>query len=246
MRRAVGAILLAAGCHRPPNHSVDVAVAAHTFGDTTAYASRIISFDAQRELLVANFKNSSYVILLAVIPGKSIEQISPSPNQLPVRLPSGKHSISVRQTANVAEPDHRDVSAAELGEINRCVAEAMAVARRRAQAQQPVKRDSLGRIVKNNAPPPVLIDEYGMENACRLQVQSRTKNRPQLKPPIREPAERYLVVLTSPFPIAGPLISDRLESLLTTAPDVATTIEAIAQGLFAGMAPTWSGTYTTW
>lgn len=248
VRRVVLAVVLLVGCRQPPATTVGSApIAVHTFGDTTQYASRIVRFDARTEELIANVKSPSYVIVLAVIPGKSIEQIVPDPDQLSVQVSTGKHTLNLRQQAFAAEPADAAMNSAELAEINRCVSVATAAARRQAQARRPVKRDSLGRIIEDrSAPPDDNIDDSRIEARCREQVRRQSINRPKPQMPIREPAERYLVVLTSAFPMTGPLIRERLESLVTSAPDVATTIEAIAQGLFAGKDPTWSGAYISW
>lgn len=243
------AVLLSASCRQSPSTTVNTpALPTHTFGDTTEYVSHILQFDVQKEQVVVDFKSRSYVVVLAVIPGKSIEQISPVPGRRSGRFSSGKRTLDLRQPQNGADPIGQEMNSAELGEVNRCVVAATAAARRQAQAKaRPVRRDSLGRIIEDRSPPPeTAIDDTRFESACRAQVRSRSKNRPQPKMPIREPAERYLVVLTSPYPMEGPMISDRLETLITMAPDVATTIEAIAQGLFAGKDATWSGTFISW
>ncbi|MBL0169174.1 MAG: hypothetical protein IPP90_00385 [Gemmatimonadaceae bacterium] len=52
--------------------------------------------------------------------------------------------------------------------------------------------------------------------------------------------------MTSSSPIPLSQLYERLATLTAVAPDVATTIEAIAAGLFVGVKGTWGGYFVAW
>jgi hypothetical protein len=64
--------------------------------------------------------------------------------------------------------------------------------------------------------------------------------------PARAPADRYLVVLSSSSGVSLVALNERLSQLTTVGSDVATTIEAIAAGIFIGYAEHWGGAFIPW
>jgi hypothetical protein len=62
----------------------------------------------------------------------------------------------------------------------------------------------------------------------------------------RTPADRYLVVLASSSRLTSAQLAERLSTLTAVGSDVATTIEALASGLYVGLPGTWSGGYVAW
>lgn len=238
----------ATGCRQTPAVA-SAPIPATVFGDTTMYSAQLLAFDKINDELKVNVPTSSYVVVLAVVPGKSIEQISPKPGQAYANRVSGSVSFHLQPESIGSDFEPDGMNAADVAEINRCVASKTAAANQRAKAQRkPIVRDSTGRIISGDRSPPASnISGVDFERACKAQTERNTRNRPVIhKFTPREPAERYLVVLASPHALSGPLINERLETLVTSAPDVATTIEAIAQGLYTGYAGTWSGRYVSW
>ena len=203
-----------------------------SFGDTALLGLRLLSIDARDESARVRLGRGAQIIVLGVRPGREIELIS-----------HGHHGadafkISMRRYEEPSPDAARDADARATLEYDRCVAAAEKAARDRAR-QRTERRDSSGKVIPTGGNP---LPTGANTSACRRPA---TNVAPRRLPP-RDPAERYLVVLASATPISAAQLDERLATVTAVAPDVATTIEAIAAGLYVGHSGTFAGTYMVW
>jgi hypothetical protein len=251
---AVASVAVLAACHAKPNTGNPSAapLAMRSFGDTAAYGVQVLSLDREKEVAKVALRTPAQLIVLAVIPGREIELIVPSDLAKSSRgsFSKGVSSIDMGRW-DVSQPADATSDARAAMEYNRCLQQAQAAARREAQARRPVRRDSTGKIIDDGRGSSTA-DE--MEILARLERQCDRYDADQkrksaavpVRMPARAPADRYLVVLASSTPLTGAELGARLSTLTAVGSDVATTIEAIASGLYAGLPGTWSGGYVAW
>ena len=197
----------------------------------------MLEFSAIEERAVLDVEPSAHLIVLAVRPGRDIELIVPGEADRALSKKSGRLTLALTRYIN-GNPDANTIGAAQAElAYERCVANAENTAERQARARAQ-RRDSSGG--RQAASPAV----GAAAAACRRPVVARPSKLVALPP--REPSERYLVVLASATALSAEQINTRLATLTAVAPDVATTIEAIAAGLFAGVPGTFTGLFANW
>jgi hypothetical protein len=206
-----------------------------SFGDTVAVKVQLLSLDPVDEVARVSLGASAYLVVLGVRPGREIELIAPEERAPTRSTGAGAATLSLRR---YEEPSPDANLRAEV-EYERCVAVAEEAARRREQART-AKRDSAGRVIPGSG-----------RSSVQAPVVSHNCRRPttpakRVRMAPRAAADRYLVVLASSQPIPYAQLSARLETLTAVAPDVATTIEAIAAGIYAGHPGAFSGTFVSW
>lgn len=204
---------------------------ARAFGDTSAYGLRLLSLDAVDESARVWLTRPAHLIVLGVRPGREIELISHGTHR------QGAVNLSMRRFEEASPDAARDADIRATLEYDRCIAAADRAAQERVR-QRTQRRDSTGKVISTGGDP-LPVPNY---SACRKPSQTPAKPR---RLAAREPAERYLVVLASVEPLPTTLLDERLGTLTAVASDVATTIEAIAAGLYVGI-PAFAGTYVSW
>lgn len=211
------------------------------FGDSLAFGARIASFDGSQHVATFQLDKPAYVVFLEVAPGKSIELIAPRPNYVPVMTPRGKHRIDtyVREDS---------LSLHSTSAYQSCYSSGIrAITPKPAPRPRPVKRDSTGR---RTGPPDQeranQSDEPSAQAMRQLEAQcrSRAQNAARANSASRAD-ELYLLMLITDSPISALHILTRIDALTVTASDITSTMEAIAQGLFADRKQTWSGYYVS-
>jgi len=225
---------LACGAGRAGSGAASIAplAGARAFGDTATYGLRLVSLDAVDESAHVRLARPAHLIVLGVRPGREIELISQGFHR------TGAVTLLMRRFEDVSPDAARDADARATLEYDRCVAAADRAAQARAR-QRTERRDSTGKVIGTGGDP-LPVPNY---SACRKPSTTAAKPR---RLPAREPAERYLVVLASAEPLPPTVVDARLATLTAVAPDVATTIEAIAAGLLLGIPGTTAGTYVAW
>ena len=247
----VVAMVVWSGCH-PSASAVDQraptpALIGHAIGDSATYGIRILALDRTRETAEFSGTVTKHILVLAVVPGREIEVIDAGGTALPRGRSAGASRLAMQRFDDARLADADADARARLA-YDRCVAQAEAEARRATAARRPVKRDSAGRVILDEGKGGTAdVDmQRAYERRCdRLAAATNTKAAPKPMPP-RAPAERYLMVLSSDMRVPQALLQERLATLTAVAPDAATTLEAIAAGVYAGLASTWGGYYVRW
>lgn len=251
-RRSPAAMLMAlallGACSHAPSPAVATAsptasatTIGRAFGDSSAFGARVVSFEPTKSSAIYRLDTPAYVVLLEVVPGKSIELIAPRVNSAPVMASRGPHQI------DTFVPD--DSSAARATDTYQtCFDNGMrALTPKSTPRPRPVKRDSTGRLA--GPPDKERIDQaiepsraavQDLERRCRRAAQGTAR-----AASARRTGERYLLMLATDSPITGVQIMARINTLTVTASDIPSTMEAIADGLFADRKQTWSGYYVT-
>jgi hypothetical protein len=217
--------------------------AGKAFGDTATMRMSIVAIDTLRDVVVIDLATPAHLVVLDVIPGRSISPLNPELGSRTLLQGSGEHMIAAIDPATAE--DRRAVAASEY---RRCVDQAESVARQRStKSRPPLKRDSTGRISQSSIDAQNEhdrqtggVDAVTLRN-CRTRADmTRSTIRSARK------GEHYLVVFSSPTGYSGTDLAERIAGLSVTGSDVATTIEAIGAGLFVGRAAAWSGYYVSW
>ncbi len=216
----------------------------HAFGDAATLSGvRVLLFDPAKEQVRVTTTNPKNLIVLAVVPGREIEVVQPG--DYPVRREREKDvfTIDMRRASDEITPEDAAAITRTRLAYDRCIKQAEATAARIAQQKaRSVRRDSTGKVIGGGPTAPDIVDTRSCD---RLSQHSAVKRTPTFLP-ARAPADRYLVVLTSTSPISRTQLYERLATLTAVAPDVATTIEAIAAGLYVGVKGTWGGYFVAW
>lgn len=255
---AAGTIIVAGACHpatppataaaapssstaKPPARVTLTPVARgnhHTFGDTLLHPVRILAFDRGSESANVMIRLPKNMVVLAVVPGRDIEVIYPGDMSIN-KTSNDIYQLSMRRfmlTTSTAAASNGNARQ----EYENCKRQRAAMIAEAARAERG-RRDSSGRVVK--AADPAVQRE---PPTCDMEpVQPRAKLTKVSMPP-RDDAERYLVVLSASSAITATDLNERLTKLTTIASDPALTIEAIAAGIFAGQASTFSGAWIPW
>ncbi len=247
---AVAAMVTLAACHNTSTSQPPVPPpVAHAFGDTATYGVQVLSLDAEHEVATVSLQAPASLIVLAVVPGREIELILPAETARGT-FPKGTATLDMRRFDVSNRPVDANAELQAMQAYGRCMAQAQAQARRMAQARRPVKRDSTGKVIDDGRGPSTEGDDLmRLERSCdRLDVTASNANRkaPPVRLPPRAPADRYLLVLASSEPVSYAQVGERLGTLTAVGSDVATTLEAIASGMYAGMPGRWSGVYVAW
>ena len=267
VRNAVALLLALAACHqgRPVSNAKSGPVVAESsrlatrpakplvgrsLGDAEAPAVRIVALDPIAESATVTLAKPGYVIVLEVMPGHDIEIIYPTTAKPPRQKGAGPFTIDLGRLAQVPRYSNAERDARTRQAISNCEAQRAAEARRVAAAARAVRRDSTGKVIGGQSPEVFDTRDLGApcdhlspnsKGAAALREDYTTARLPR-----REPRERYLVVLAAAAPISLVELNLRLTGFTAVATDVATTIEAIATGIFAGREHAWSGYYVSW
>ena len=224
---------------RPPvGAAVSTAV-----GDSVRFAVTIDSLDAARQVAWLTGRGSDRVLVLAVVPGKDIELIVPDGARRLIRE-RGRQRVDLSRTVQTEDAAFTAAAQAQAREeYARCVANRAAEQRRFELAAQRAQRktDPNARVVE---PAPVVDLTRDRLLPCSL-LEATTRYVATRLPP-REPADRYLLVLAADRLPSQAELTVRLATLTAQAPDVRTTMEAIATGLLLGTRTTWGGRYLAW
>ncbi len=217
---------------------------AQSFGDSTIAGVRILAFDKATEQARIAARSTNNLIVLAVVPGREIELLVPGQYALQRERQTGHRVLDLRRIDDAIDPNGADGAVARAA-YERCVRQANAARARQQQQKRVVRRDSTGKVIGDGgaiAAPPTQVAEVECNRLDRSA--KRPSERKYLS--ARPPAERYLVVLFSSASVPVAVIAERLATLSAVAPDAATTIEAIAAGLYLGTKGTWGGTFVSW
>ena len=234
--RVIVALLLTAsiaggGCH---NISGGTTSSGFSLGDTVSFPLRVTAFDPVQERVKVSVGHPANLIALEVSPGRSITIVD---------LPSSKAPRGYRELSTIDEVDPTSIITASA-EYTRCVDDAIRLATPRPQARRrpPVKRDSTGKPLPDQAPEPIYepaekpVPTDRIKTTCRARVnEARRALNKQLD------VERYVLILASDATFTRAQLIERLNSLSVVASDVRSTMDAIATGIFAGRAAKWSG-----
>lgn len=260
-RRAAGLALLALvgacrGASAPPSTltpatSASVAMVplvGRAFGDTAIFGTRVLAFDRDQELATATVRTAAYVTVLAIIPGRDIEIVLPRPSEPVRKVKAGTVSLALHRLADIDHAVDEAEDTRRMREFDACMAR-----ERAASARKPPTRtsrvDSTGKPIYDRRDASTTADDMSQAEARCSRARSTTRraqDMPRKRLPVRAPADRYLVVLTSSMPLSELDLNERLASLSTVAQDVSTAIEAVAAGLFVGHPGTWAGYYVSW
>ena len=267
MRNAVVLLIAVAACHhgRPSSNAQRGAVAVESsrrstqrvpplvgrsLGDAAAPAVRIVALDPIGESATVTLAQPGNVIVLVVMPGHDIEIIYPTTAKPPKQKGAGPFSVDLGRFAQMSRYSNAERDARARQAVSQCEAARAAEARRVAAVARAVRRDSTGKVIGGQSPEVVDTRDLGApcdhltpnsKGAAALREEYKTARLPR-----REPRERYLVVLAAVTPVSLVELNLRLTGFTAVATDVATTIEAIATGIFAGREHTWSGYYVSW
>ncbi len=241
--------VVAAESSRPTTHAARPLVG-RSLGDATAPAVRIVALDPLAESATVTLAKPGNVIVLEVMPGHDIEIIYPTTAKPPKQKGAGPFTVDLGRFAQVPRYSNAERDARARQATSNCEAARAAEARRVAAAARAVRRDSTGKVIGGQSPEVVETRDLGAPcdhltpNARGPEALREEYATARL--PRREPRERYLVVLAARTPVSLVELNLRLTGFTAVATDVATTIEAIATGIFAGREHTWSGYYVSW
>ncbi len=219
-----------------------------SFGDTAEFGVRILSIHPDSEVATFSAPSSKHLIVLEVVPGRSIDVLYPGPSAASFKKDKGSNAFRLPLYRMTAVSNDAEQAAAERtaeDAYRRCVAAADAAARRAEAAKR--TRDASG---KETGPSISQVmtassDATPGGNRCgRPNAPARTVKYVRLPP--RVPADRYLVVLSSSADMSLAELNLRLAQLTSVGNDVATVIEATASGLYFGKTEKWGGAFIPW
>lgn len=221
---------------RPPNGTA--------IGDSLRFAVTIDSLDAARQVAWFAGRGSVRFLVLAVVPGKDIELIVPDGGTRRLIREHGRQRVDLSRTVNIENAALTAAAQAQArADYAWCVANRAAEQRRIELAAQRAQRktDPNARVVE---PAPVVDLTRNRLLPCS-QLGTTTRSVATRLPP-REPADRYLLVLAADRLPTMVELTVRLATLTAQAPDVRSTMEAVATGLLLGTRTTWGGRYLAW
>jgi hypothetical protein len=216
------------------------------FGDSSV-SPRILALDPVSERATISARKAKHVVVLAVVPGREIEVIAPGASTKFRVSEKNAFGLSMRRIDDSPVPmDAADDARARLA-YDRCMTQARATARRIEQQRRTVRRDSTGKEIPSESRGTGDADQLQrLESSCDRLADAPKRKQNARYLPARTPAERYLVVLASDAEISLTDLYARLATLTAVAPDAATTIEAIAAGLYVGVKEPWGGYFVAW
>lgn len=221
---------------RPPNGTA--------IGDSLRFAVTIDSLDAARQVAWFAGRGSVRFLVLAVVPGKDIELIVPDGSTRRLIGERGRQRVDLSRTVNIENAALTAAAQAQArADYARCVANRAAEQRRIELAAQRAQRktDPNARVVE---PAPAVDPSRDRLLPCSL-LEATTRSVATRLPP-REPTDRYLLVLAADRLPTMAELTVRLATLTAQAPDVRSTMEAVATGLLLGTRTTWGGRYLAW
>lgn len=235
---AQGAVSLSTitGASGPP-------IAEHWFGDTATHNVRVLAFDPATELAQVYMRQPKNVIVLAIIPGKDIEVITPGDTK-PSSMGQNLFALFMTRFENTNTSTNPNAAQSQEIAIDRrvyadCLAERSRIAREN-QAAQTATRDAEGKVKQ------IAKSSLQQLPMCTPPVAPREIKLVKKQLPVRPAAERYLVVMTLSESMNASELDKRLRALTITATTVAQTIEGIAAGIYAGHGGTYGGVWVDW
>ncbi len=240
---AVVVLSCIAACHRAPEPDLLAAQPrrGQSIGDSTAFGPRLLDYNVLGSRVTYELAAPAYVILLNVVPGRSIEpviglaardEVTPAGSHAAqIAVAVGRPSLPTRGPRQWDSMDYRD--------HEQCVNNA----RRRLPKRRVVRTDSTGKTV--SIPTNEVEDmslEIEAERRCERYINQRT--RPVTRAP--EASGRYLLLIASNVYLSQQELIERLNALTITARDVRSTLTAIPEGLFVDRAAIWSGHWMRW
>jgi len=204
-------------------------------GDTTAFRPRILNIDRHSNRVTFELAAPAHVIMLAVVPGKTIEPVGRILSDAS-ESEAGQYEVTVAAPqATTTQPSSWTIQ--DHAAYDRCVA----AARRSLPKKVVVRRDSTGKQIAETTRE---VDDASREIEAERRCEAATDRRQ--RPAMPSTDERYLVVLASSTPMTLVELLARLDATTVTADDVSSTISAIADALYVGRKAIWSGYYTRW
>ena len=215
------------------------------FGETATFAPRILTLDRVQEIAMASTRTAAYSVVLAVVPGREIEVIEVG-KSVGKRATAAQFMVSMRRFEIDQKAASRQAAADASAEVayQRCETASENARQRQARASQ--KRDSSGRVIQGPSDAQVGLAGASQGGGSQCRRASTKRSTPMIRTTARPIAERYLVLLVSAAPLTADFVNERLTTLTAVGSDVATTIEAIAAGLYVGATGRWAGYYVAW
>ena len=226
--------------------AVQPPAAGKSFGDTAAYGVRIVSINPDSEVATIQTKNGKHLIVIEVVPGKSIDLIYPG-GAKPSKLKSqNTYALSMARYSIVVGDATSEATERAAEEAQKRCQDAADAAARRAKAATRT-RDASG---KESGPTKSQVmsasaDESTSGYRCGVNRPARPTPRYVRIPP-RAPADRYLLVISTASDISLDQLNERLRTLTSAGTDIATVLEATASGLVLGFTDKWGGAYIPW
>lgn len=233
---------IASGCASPRVRPMDAALAlsvGHPFGDTAMVNSRAIAFDSTRGELVVELSKSSHLMVLEVRLGQTLAVLHPSPRTNTTQRAAGQHRIRLQNPGAV------NVRTVADAETEQCVERELSAADTRRSAQRPAEQsDSKGKPTAGSKAAQAEFSRptFGDEQAARRRCVSAAATRPPAATPVPL-GTRYFLLLAATKKMSGAELSKRIAGLSGVGSDVASSIDAIATGVFVGYQTDWSGYY---
>jgi hypothetical protein len=235
------AIALAA-CHHAPAAGGGAASRAGTVGAATASAVHILKLDGARARVTFRLDRPDYVVLLSVDPGRSIAPISTT--ALPVLAGVHTEPVAIPDVAaslHMVTVAGRQVPASTRDAFEACVQRTTKPPSTRRVRRQ-VRTDSAGRPVDGGP----LYEDVDVPGVDVEQAERICADRTLSRAPTQPRPAGYLVLLASSAPLTWLEIDERLRKFSVTAEDARGTIQAVAEGLYAGRDAQWAGAYLHW
>ncbi len=201
--------------------------------------ARATAFDSTRGELVVDLSRPSHLMVLEVRLGQTLAVLHPAPRANTIRRAAGQHRI--RLGSGVAVDTRPPVDP----ETERCVEREVSAAEVRRSAQRPVEQsDSKGKPTAGSKAAQAEFSRatFGDEQAARQRCRSAAAARPPAATPAPR-GTRYFLLLAATEKMSGAELSKRIAGLSGVGSDVASSIDAIATGVFVGYPTDWSGYY---
>ncbi len=221
-----------------------------SLGDPSAPAVRIVALDPVAETATVSIGQRGNVIVLELMPGRDVEVIYPTIARPAKVKNAGAFSVDLGRLSAAPRYSEAERAARARHAQAQCEAARATEARRAATAARAVRRDSTGKVISGSAPENTSTRDLSAScdhltpNANRAQALRDDSVLVRLPP--REARERYLVVYAFSGSMSLVELNKRLATFTAVAPDVPSTIEAIATGIFAGGELRWSAHYVNW
>ena len=222
-------------CHRGTATQGVAKEQGESIGDTSAFRPRILQIVRSTNRVTYDLAAPAYVIMLAVVPGKSVEPVG----EILVRTAEaqpGLHKVTlVPPREPASQPPMWTID--DQRDYDRCVA----ASRRALPKKKIVRTDSLG---KQSVETTQEVEDVSRELEAERRCEQSINGRPRRVIPSTD--DRYLVLLASSTPMTLVELLARLDATTATAEDVSSSISAIAEALYFDRKAIWSGYYARW
>jgi hypothetical protein len=229
-------------CHHAASRGSGPASTSGTLGETGLFGPRIVKVDGARARLTYRLGRPAYVVLLSVDPGRSIAPIATT--ALPVLAGVQNASVTIPefdQTMHTVSVAGRRIPASERVAFDGCVQRTTRPTATR-RVRRAVRTDSAGRPVDGGP----LYEDVDVPGVDVEQAERLCADRLAARAPTHPRPAGYLVLLASTAPLTWEELDARLQKFIVTADDARGTIQAVAEGLYAGHQTQWAGAYVHW